>query len=286
MRFSGLSASTFALLASGAAAQDEVAHKYARGYKRISGSSNGIEVATITEEMIRDAPDAIDWSEKGATTPIKDQGQCGSCWAFSTTEGVESAYYMANGKLPEPLSTQQVISCDKTDGGCNGGDLPSAFHYLMKAGGQDTDADYPDTSHTTGNTGKCKWDKKEVVKVSHFRYAVPPCSEGSCTNQDEEKLAAALAKYGPLSICLNAEVWDDYSGGIFKKKCSSAASAMDHCVQLVGYDKTQKYWKVRNSWTKSWGEEGFIRLPMGDNACGVANEAVIVSIEKDSDIVV
>jgi len=193
---------------------------------------------------------------------------------------------MANGQLPPPLSTQQVISCDKQDDGCDGGDLPTALHYLEKAGGQDTNADYPDRSHQTGKTHKCKWDKKEVVKVTDFKYAVQPCSEGACKNQDEDKLAAALAHYGPLSICLNAEVWDDYSGGIFKKKCSSAASAMDHCVQLVGYDKTQKWWKVRNSWTTSWGEEGFIRLPMGDNACGVANEAVIISVGKNSDIVV
>merc|ERR1712007_211766 len=97
-------------------------------------------------------------------------------------------------------------------GGCDGGDLPTALHYLEKAGGQDTNADYPDRSHQTGNTQKCKWDKKEVVKVTDFKYAVQPCSEGACKNQDEDKLAAALAHYGPLSICLNAEVWDDFLG--------------------------------------------------------------------------
>merc|ERR1719453_2722946 len=130
--------------------------------------------------MVLNAPKAIDWSEKGATTPVKDQGQCGSCWAFSTTEGVESAYFMANGKLPPALSTQQIISCDKTDAGCNGGDLPSALNYLKKAGGEDTASDYPDRSHVTGTTGRCQWDEKEVTKVSSFKYAVPPCTSGTC----------------------------------------------------------------------------------------------------------
>jgi len=270
---------------SGAAAQDVAVRKYARGFKRMSSNAI-VEVANITDEMVEAAPNAIDWSEKGATTPIKNQGDCGSCWAFSTTEGVESAYFMANGKLPAPLSTQQVISCDKQDDGCDGGDLPTALKYLEKAGGQDTASDYPDKSHNTGKTGKCKWDKKEIVKVTSFKYAVPPCNKGACKHQDEDKLAAALAQYGPLSICLNAATWDNYNRGIYSKKCSSAADDMDHCVQLVGYDKTSKYWKVRNSWESSWGEDGFIRLPMGKNACGVANEAVIISVGKDAEVVV
>jgi len=197
---------------------------------------------------------------------------------------------MASKQLPI-LSTQQIISCDKQDAGCDGGDLPTALKYIEKAGGIDTAQDYPDKSHNSGNTGRCKWDKKEVAKVTGYKYAVPPCDSGACKNQDEDTLAAALAKYGPISICLNAEKWDPYESGIYKKKCSSKASAMDHCVQLVGYDKSGStpYWKVRNSWNTDWGEKGFIRLPMGENACGMANEAVIISAEmglsKDSFVV-
>merc|ERR1712087_211066 len=79
--------------------------------------------------------------------------------------------------------------------------------YVEKAGGIDTSQDYPDKSHNSGKTGKCKWDKKEVVKVTGYKYAVPPCDSGSCKNQNEDTLAAALAKFGPISICVNAENW-------------------------------------------------------------------------------
>merc|ERR1712232_1320002 len=204
--------------------------------------------------------------------------------AFSTTEGIESAVYMASKHLPI-LSTQQIISCDKQDDGCDGGDLPSALKYVEKAGGIDTSQDYPDKSHNSGKTGKCKWDKKEVVKVTGYKYAIPPCDSGACKNQKESDMMAALNTYGPLSVCVNAESWDNYSGGIYKKKCSGAARSLDHCVQLVGYDKSQNYWKVRNSWAADWGEEGFIRLPMGENACGIADEAAYVSAELESSAV-
>jgi C1A family cysteine protease len=245
-----------------------------------------VEVLEITDAMRASAPSAVDWSKKGATSAVKNQGQCGSCWAFSATEGIESAVFMATGHMPD-LSTQQIISCDKTDGGCNGGDLPTAFNYVKKAGGIDTAADYPDTSHISGKTGSCSWGKKSVAHVTGYKYAVTPCNSGACNKQDEEGLAAALANYGPISICVNAnDLWDSYSSGILKGACSGAASALNHCVQLVGYDKTKGYWKVRNSWAKSWGESGFIRLPFGKNACGVADEAVIVSATASTSVVV
>lgn len=243
------------------------------------------EIAEITDADRRAAPATIDWSTKGATTPVKDQGQCGSCWAFSTVEGIESAVFMATGKLPV-LSTQQIISCDKADDGCDGGDLPTALHYVEKAGGIDTSSDYPDRSHNTGETGSCKWDGKEVAQVSSFKYAVKPCDSGSCKHQDEDTLAAAVAKFGPLSVCVNAQDWDPYQGGVYKKQCSSRPSDMDHCVQLVGYDKTAPtpYWKVRNSWNTDWGEDGFMKLPMGENACGIANEAVVISAAEAANL--
>lgn len=264
--------------------------RYARGYVR-SGNSMPLPVANITAKDRRDAPDAIDWSTRGATTLVKNQGDCGSCWAFSTVEGIESAVFMATGKLPEKLSTQQIISCDKKDDGCDGGDPRTALKYVMSAGGLDTDSSYPDTSHETGHTGKCHWDENKYVKVTSFKYAVEPCDDDSaCDFQDEDGLAAAVAKYGPLSICVNAHNWDDYDGGIFRKNCPHKTSALDHCVQLVGYDRSAStpYWKVRNSWGKSWGEEGHIRLPYGENACGLADEAYIISasLEASTNLVV
>merc|ERR1711959_197409 len=200
----------------------------------------------------------------------------GSCWAYSATEGIEAAVYQATG--------QNIISCDKSDGGCNGGDLPTAFDYVKKAGGIDLQSDYPDKSSSSGRTGSCKSFEKKV-KVTGWKYAIPPCDSGACKNQKESDLMAALNTHGPLSVCVNAESWDGYSSGIYKKKCSGKASALDHCVQLVGYDKSANYWKVRNSWAADWGEEGFIRLPMGENACGIADEATYVTAEMVSSAV-
>lgn len=177
------------------------------------------------------------------------------------------------------LAEQQVISCDKTDEGCGGGDLPTAFAYI-KSAGLDSQEDYPDTSSASGNTGRCKHHESKVTLLTS-KYAIPPCDSGSCRDQKESDLKAALATHGPLSICVNAAPWNDYYGGVLSASCSGAADTLDHCVQLVGYDTTgdQPYWKVKNSWNTNWGEDGFIRLPMGENSCGVADEAMFVTAQ-------
>merc|ERR1719198_1684916 len=123
----------------------------------------------------------MDWRKKGAVSAVKDQGQCGSCWAFSATEEIESQIFMITGKLPK-LSTQQIISCDKTDDGCDGGNTETAYTYVQKAGGIDASSDYPDKSHRTGRTGKCSWDKQTVAQVSGYTYATKPCNSGACKN--------------------------------------------------------------------------------------------------------
>jgi len=263
--------------------------KYARGFVRQPRDANWVPpVSTITEEMRQNVPDKLDWSEQGATSPVKNQGDCGSCWAYSATEGIESGLYMATKKMTE-LSVQEIISCDKDEpdgGGCDGGDLPTAFAWVEKAGGMDSEADYPTTSGETGRTQTCKWSKKTVAKLSNWSYAITPCAKseqakgGKCADQDEDGLKAALATHGPLSVCVNAGSWDFYSGGVLSGKCSGAWADLDHCVQLVGYDTTasKPYWKVRNSWGSSWGEKGFIRLPMGENACGIADEATFTTV--------
>lgn len=267
---------------------------YAKGYKRSRAGAN-MTVVELSLADLDNTPDAIDWSAKGATTPIKDQKNCGSCWAFSTTEGVESAVFMSTGKLPPALSTQELVSCEKQDDGCNGGDIPEAVKYLEKKG-MATATDYPDTSSKSGHSGRCKWNKKAAVKVTNKQYAIPACTERDidCRGQNEEKLAAAVAKFGPLSICVNSGEgqsgdWQKYKGGVLKGECSALSKAMDHCVQLVGYDKKapEPYWKIRNSWGKSWGEDGFIRIPFGKkNACCVGCEAVIISASLEDEAIV
>merc|ERR1712137_428708 len=166
------------------------------------------------------------------------------------------------------------------DLGCKGGDLKSAFDYIQKVGGIDTDADYPDTSSISEETGQCK-AFKPVVKVLDVVFAVPPCDgehDPDCKNVKESDMMAALSVYGPLSICVNAD-WNSYRDGVHTRECTGRYWDLDHCVQLVGYDTTGEihYWKVRNSWNTRWGEAGYIRLPMGTNACGIANEAMYVT---------
>merc|ERR1712070_1044235 len=259
--------------------------QYAKGFVR--RPRNGVvPVGTITPEMRAAAPAKLDWTETaGAVSPVKDQAQCGSCWAFSATEGIESGVFQTTGTASPALAPQQIVSCDKTDGGCNGGDLPTAFDYVESAGGLDTEDDYPYTSQT-GRSGSCK-SSTPVVKVTDYKYAVAPCEGGSCSGQDEDGLKAALATHGPLSVCINAESWNGYYGGVLSGTCSGAYNTLDHCVQLVGYDTTAStpYWKVRNSWGTSWGESGFIRLPMGVNSCGIADEAMYVKASLAASVV-
>eukprot|EP00928_Gymnodinium_smaydae_P039850 TRINITY_DN27134_c0_g1_i1.p1 TRINITY_DN27134_c0_g1~~TRINITY_DN27134_c0_g1_i1.p1 ORF type:complete len:372 (-),score=92.72 TRINITY_DN27134_c0_g1_i1:79-1194(-) len=259
------------------------------GYRRSSRDELAapVPVLDLSELQAELAPASVDWRAKGAVTAVKDQGDCGSCWAFSATEEVESAVFMATGKL-EQLSTQQIISCDKKDLGCDGGDTVSAYKYLEKAGGIDLASDYPDKSHTTGESGKCsRLHKKKVAKVTNFSYAVKPCTTGACKHQDEQGLMAALATHGPVSICVNAgdDSWQNYKRGVMTKKCSGAADDLDHCVQLVGYNQggPTPYWIVRNSWNKDWGINGYMYLKMGSNSCGVADEATIVRAQAEEE---
>lgn len=258
-----------------------LAREFPRGFVRQPRNAV-VEVLDLTDDDRASAPDVVDWS---AHTPVKDQGVCGSCWAFSATEGIEAAVFMATGSSPT-LSAQQIISCDKTDAaGCDGGDIPSALDYVIAAGGIASEKDYPETSMNTGDTGTCKTAASATV-VTGYKYAVPPCDGGKCDSQDEDSLAAALAKFGPISICVNSgdSHWEFYESGMWPPAshpdCKSDWDLIDHCVQLVGYDKTASppYWRVRNSWGSEWGEAGFIRLPMGQNACGIADEAIIVSV--------
>ena len=195
---------------------------------------------------------------------------------------------MAEGKLME-LSTEQLVDCDTTSAGCNGGDIPQGAEYY-KVHGVASEENYPDTSSAKGRTQSCTWDRTAVATVSNFSFAVPPCGYDTrrgadCAKQNEDKLAAALAKYGPLGICINSGFrqdgdWETYTGGVLSSGCDAKTKHIDHCVQLVGYDKTgdEPYWKVRNSWGEDWGENGYIRLAYGnDNMCCVACEAVTIS---------
>jgi len=214
-------------------------------------------------------PKSFDWRSKGAVTAVKNQEQCGSCWAFSTTEGVESAWFMAGHPLPN-LAPQQIVDCDNNDDGCDGGDLPTAFQYVKQYGLEKASA-YP----YTAEDGTCNYNKAAVVaKITGFQYATQ--------SGNETKMQLASLVHGPLSICVDAETWQDYTSGVITHNCGNS---LDHCVQIVGWDVTSDgqnipYWIIRNSWGTSWGLQGYLWVERNKNECGVSDEATYALAPK------
>jgi cathepsin L len=222
-------------------------------------------------------PAAIDWSSKGAVTPIKNQGQCGSCWSFSTTGCVEGATQIASGHLVS-LSEQQLIDCSTAQGnqGCNGGLMDDAFEYIISNGGLTTEADYP-YSATGPNT--CSVTTPLAATITGY------CDVDS---GNEASLAAAVGA-GPVSVAIEADqnCFQFYSGGVLNDP--TCGNNLDHGVLVVGFghDATSglDYWKVKNSWGASWGLAGYINIWKGDSAqqggeCGIASEPSTVSGAK------
>jgi cathepsin L len=204
-----------------------------------------------------EAPNDIDWTTKGAVTPVKDQAQCGSCWAFSTVGSTEAAHFFKSGSLVS-LSEQQLVDCSGSYGnqGCNGGLMDNAFkYYLGKGGGAATETSYP----YTAKDGSCK---SFTVAATIAKYTDVP-------EKDEDSLKTALAST-PVSIAVDARKWQSYRGGVFTG-CTGSVQ-LDHGVLAVGYTSGDS-WKVKNSWGSSWGEQGFIRLKIDSNECGLANAA-------------
>ncbi|KAJ9546038.1 hypothetical protein OSB04_025745 [Centaurea solstitialis] len=196
-----------------------------------------------------DLPKSVDWRKKGAVAPVKNQGSCGSCWAFSTVAAVEGINQIVTGNLTE-LSEQELIDCDTTfNSGCNGGLMDYAFAYIMKSGGLHKEQEYPYIM----SEGTCD-DKKDISeKVTISGYHDVP-------RNNEVSFLKALANQ-PISIAIEASSRDFqfYSGGVFDGHCGTD---LDHGVAAVGYgtSKGLDYVIVRNSWGPKWGEKGYIRM--------------------------
>jgi len=213
------------------------------------------------------APDAIDWREKGAVQEVKNQGQCGSCWAFGAVGGLEGATAINGGSLPN-ASEQELVSCDTaTSQGCNGGWHYTAFDYVRDNGanGLDTQSSYP----YTGKDDACN-----DAKVNDGQDVAVTCTGRVDVEKTEDALKEAVGNAGPVSIAVKADMifWQLYSGGILDDPL--CFGQVNHAVLAVGYGSDGKdFWIIKNSWGTVWGESGYVRLVRGKKMCHVETEA-------------
>jgi cathepsin L len=220
----------------------------------------------LTIDSVKELPKSVDWREKGVVSAVKDQGYCGSCWAFASTAVIESHVALETGKLFD-LSPQQIASCSPNPkqcggkGNCQGATAEIAFDYVANSEGLLEEFQYSYSSFY-GVESSCSIPPAGVPKAHIDGYVKLP-------SNDYTSLMNAVAKIGPIAISVDASSWHAYSSGIFNG-CNQVNPDINHAVVLVGYgeENGQKYWLVRNSWSASWGENGYIRLNRDENICG------------------
>lgn len=226
--------------------------------------------ARLHRPSLRAVPKAVDWRAKGVVTPVKDQGSCGSCWAFSTTGALEGQHALAKGKLIS-LSEQNLVDCTQQQGnfGCNGGWPFDAYEYVIRfSEGLDTEKSYP----YKGEDQTCAYDSSTVGATATAFAVLTPDSETG--------LQEAVANVGPISVCIDANNnFMSYSGGVYDDvECKSDFDDIDHCVLAVGYGTDsasgKDYWIVKNSWNTSWGDKGYIKMIRNKkNQCAISTLA-------------
>lgn len=217
-------------------------------------------------------PSSIDWRKKGAVTSVKDQGQCGSCWAFSSTAATEGAWAIATGNLVD-LSEQELVDCaqgfEYGSHGCSGGQMDGGFKFIIE-NGQCTAAEYPYVSGTTKTEDSCK----SSSCISDVKNSAASCSD--VTPNNEQVLKTAVSQQ-PVAVAIEADTkyFQFYSGGVLDS--TECGTKLDHGVMIAGYGEEdgKKYWLVKNSWSASWGEDGYVKIGRSDSTntngiCGIA----------------
>lgn len=234
-----------------------------RAPKKVSTKPCGSKADVFTK--VRAEVEDVDWRKSGYVTPVKNQGQCGSCWAFSAVSPLETAWGIHSSQLIA-LSEQQLVDCATEakgyeNAGCNGGLMTSAYDYYIKEGGACSESEYK----YTARDGKCKEDCTRVATMSSYQVV-----------NGGDALIAATAK-NPVSVALAASgfAFQFYSSGVVKG-ASCKDKSLDHGVTVVAYTNASgvnpAHYTIRNSWGQSWGESGHIRLEAGVNCLGVESD--------------
>jgi len=243
--------------------------------KGLPPSDNAPSKSVFVADKVAVLPDTVDWRDKGIVTAVKDQGNCGSCWSFSTTGTLEGQHALSTGNLVS-LSEQQLVECDDfINSGCNGGWPYLALTYIKNNGGIESEEDYPYLST----------DMIPIVRTCSFdssKVAATATGYVNVASGDEDALKEAVASIGPISVLIDANhfTFMNYNSGIYSNpRCST--TELDHAVLAVGYgtDNGEDYWLVKNSWNTSWGEEGYIKMARNqNNMCGIATKACYATV--------